>query len=779
MKRRILSLLLCVCMLASTAVLFSSCGKKTLDFANGYTVVYGEGVSQSISKEINALAKALTDKTGTDVATKKVKSDAELDGEADYEILVGYTNRPETERVLKKIKGQGYAIKTVGKKLVIVGTTNLLTSVALDYFVKTYVSGADSISTIDFKKVENYNMEMVEISTKTSFVYSNRLVGEGDYVIDAIQRVKTVLSDKSSVRGTGMNAINDTLSAKAEILMGVVNREETKALLSSMDSENYAVAVRNGKIIVTAFNDTVLSNAVELFGAMIGDAVYYNEEEDTKQVLFPADFTRIYTEDTDFVVDFPRPEGLTLTGTIDVYNNNLLYNYDGESVNPDAYEKYCKKLVSEGYSIYTDHNAEGNIFRTYINKTTNISLYVAYYAFQHAAKQNVDDREKCIHVIASTIEDANLIPEKMLTQDLSFTHLQNSAVTSVHLDYSDEDSGAGQLEIMTLEDGSFIIIDGGNKRDADVTRIWNILVDLYKQGHSDMMPTPKNPIRVVAWYNTHGHGDHIGSTLQFINKYCKNYTQYPVTIDYLIANYPSDEGYYNCYRDKNSNSSIRDNMKEYSAMIQDAPGETAGMQFIRVRTGQKFYIANVEFEVMFTPEDFYPARTNTYNDTCTVIRTLMHHTKDGAITEGSSTSVMWLGDAYPTSASYMRAMYGSYLKSDVVQMSHHGTGADWNIYGLIAAKCAIIPAKRVSYLSALGKTSSLMYKITFSSKTVEYIIVADLCNYTLVLTQTGFNYTVGGRTGVYNAGERDIKAVELVKATATATSGYLYTNNKK
>ena len=78
MRRRILSLLLCVCMLASTAVLFSSCGKKTLDFANGYKVVYGESLSQSISKEINSLATALKDKTGTEVSTKKVKADDEV-----------------------------------------------------------------------------------------------------------------------------------------------------------------------------------------------------------------------------------------------------------------------------------------------------------------------------------------------------------------------------------------------------------------------------------------------------------------------------------------------------------------------------------------------------------------------------------------------------------------------------------------------------------------------------------------------------------------------------
>ena len=74
MTKRIFCLLLCVCMLASTAVLFSSCGKKTLDFANPdgiYQVVYGDSMSQNSSKEVNALANALTDKTGNKINVKR------------------------------------------------------------------------------------------------------------------------------------------------------------------------------------------------------------------------------------------------------------------------------------------------------------------------------------------------------------------------------------------------------------------------------------------------------------------------------------------------------------------------------------------------------------------------------------------------------------------------------------------------------------------------------------------------------------------------------------
>jgi len=792
MKKRILCLILCICMLASTAVLFSSCAKKTIDFANDYSVVYGSDMSEATSQEVDALVQTLNAKTGKDISSKDVKADDDLSDEGKYEILIGNTNRSETQKVLKKIKGNGYAIKAVGKKLVIVGTTNFLTGMAVEHFVNTYISGAESISTVEFEKIEVHDMPMIEITTKTSFVYSSYLLGEGDYPVDGIQRIKSVISDASDVRGNGMSMINDMQSGKSEIVVGVANREETKNLLASMDAENYAVAAVNGKLLITAYNDTVLAKAFDLFANIIKDSIVVGEEE-KKQIFVPADFTHIYSIEPQFVTDFPRPEGLVLSGTMDVHDGDMQFYYEGEGVNPAAYEKYCNDLVKAGYELYLQNDdVEGNYFRTYTNQTTNVMLYVAYNAYEHATKQLVE-KEKCIRIVSSKLDSANLVPSELLQPQYpsKADRLQNSAITAVSLDYSNDDAGAGQLEIMTLEDGSFIIIDGGNKRDKDIARIYEILKDLFKRGHNYTDPTPSNPIRVAAWYNTHSHGDHIGSTIEFIKQYCSNYDKYAVTIDRLIANFPSDEGYYNCYRDKNSNSTVRDRWAEYSAVIKDISMEPTdpnyeskyapGMEYIKVRTGQKFFIANVEFEVLFTHEDHYPARINAYNDTCTVIRTNIQHTENGVPTEGenSMTSVMWLGDAYPQSAQFMRAMYGSYLASDIVQMSHHGTGADWKLYGLIKPTCVIIPTKKTSYVSALDKDDSLMYKITYGLSSVQYIIISDLCNYTVSITKNGPNYKTESEnrtTGVFSAG--DGKEVKRGAVSKTLTTCFLEIKKK-
>ncbi len=133
MRRKVLSLFLVLCMLLSTAVLFSSCGKKTVELV-GYTVVCGKDASADMLNEITDFADGIEAKTGEKVSLEKVNADDALDDEADLEILIGNTNRPETAKALKKVKGHGYTVAVVGKKLVIVGTTNLLTLLALDHF---------------------------------------------------------------------------------------------------------------------------------------------------------------------------------------------------------------------------------------------------------------------------------------------------------------------------------------------------------------------------------------------------------------------------------------------------------------------------------------------------------------------------------------------------------------------------------------------------------------------------------------------------------------------
>ncbi|MBE6603420.1 MAG: MBL fold metallo-hydrolase [Ruminococcaceae bacterium] len=770
MKKRILSLLLGLCMIASTAVLFSSCGKKAIDFSKGYTVIYGKDMSSAAAKEVKSFVDLLKGKIDGSLESKRVAFDQELADEADYEILVGNTNRPETEKVLEEINGHGYAISIVGKKLVIVGTTNFLTSQALDYFVDTYLSVDGKISSLKVEKNVVSDMQMLEITNQSGFVYSAYL-NEADKVVKQIKDMKAGIGNYSDVRGNGMFMRSESESESenagnaVEILVGMVDRAEVKDFSSVMDVADYGVSAKNGKIVAFAYNDTMMLKALDLLSDILKDSVYV--EGEAKKLFVPADFSRIYSNvDSSFITtDFPKPQGLTLSGTIDADSGLTEYYYHGDSVTEDAYQAYCNDLTGAGYVLYTDHSAESSIFRTYVNEQKGMMLYVAYNAFAHASA----GAKKTIRVIVGPTERAGLLPEEMLTLQ-RFENVAASSITAIQANYVE--TGKGQIYVVTLADGSFIMIDGGASDTTIQSRIYNVLKDLYTKNHG-YAPNGQKPIRIAAWYITHGHGDHVGVISRFINQYSTNGS---VRIDTVIANFASDEGYYGAYIDKEANTTFRDHMAEYSAKVTNSKGEK-GFDYIKVHTGQKFWLANIECEVLYTHEDLLPNRLHTYNDSSTVIRMTIHQTTDGSIVAGSeSTSFIWLGDAQEATCDYLRNMYGSYLKSDMVQAAHHiGTGSDVPLYRLIEPDSVWFPTDYDSFKGSITRSSTMIYKICNQVPSLKYVILSDVCNYTVSVTETGANYdpySVSNPKGVYAAGEANTVLVSVVGLTSTVRSGF-------
>lgn len=788
-KKRILSLVLCLCMLSSLALLFTSCGKKKVDFSAGYDVVFARNVSESMTEQVSSFAELLNQKTGKEAQLKKVKAGTTLSGETKYEILIGDTNRPETEKALSKIKDHGYIITVIGKKIVIAGTTTFLTSLALDSFTETLRAAEGTISTLAVETVEVHQLEMLELTDKWAFVYSSCFDGL-DYVNAQIKDAKGLIDSFSDVSGTEMQMIDDSQTAEKEILVGIVNREEAKSFLSGMDANNYGIGSRNGKLFISGLNDGMIRKAFVAFLDALRDSIC--EVKGDKRIYLPKDFTRICTDsESAIVVDFPRPEGLKLSGTIDVYDGSMEYYYEGEGVNADAYAKYGQSLEAAGYTVYTESTAENSIFRIYVNREKNTTLYVAYNDFKHVAAQSTD-HQKAIRIVASSLGSVNLLEEDMFAPDFTYgaangtNKVQNSAITSVKLTYVEpngEASGGGNLYIVTLEDGSFIVLDGGTERTQDRDRIYSILKELYVRGHDGQAPTANNPIRIAAWILSHGHSDHFGSMATFLRKFCADYNTYYVTVDRLIANFASDEEYYNSEKNPTSfNTTVRDNLAEFSALISDAPGEEVGFKYYKVHTGQRFWLANIEFEVLYTHEDFYPLPMHTYNNTSTVIRMSMYHTNGGVVSEGSKTTMLWTGDVQTEASKWMRATYGSYLKSDMVQIAHHGgVGCEWEFYQLAAPVCVWWPtslAKYRDYQQATGNGfRRVNFRISYELTSLKYIIVADICNYTVTITANGPDFSIGGDTGIFGAAKGIGETIEYTTVSdRLSQNGLLKTN---
>ena len=65
---------------------------------------------------------------------------------ARYEILIGQTNRPESQQVLDSLEQYSYAIRVVGHKIVIVGDTDDGTIMAVEAFIANYLSDLGKVT---------------------------------------------------------------------------------------------------------------------------------------------------------------------------------------------------------------------------------------------------------------------------------------------------------------------------------------------------------------------------------------------------------------------------------------------------------------------------------------------------------------------------------------------------------------------------------------------------------------------------------------------------------
>jgi hypothetical protein len=89
---------------------------------------------------------------------------------------------------------------------------------------------------------------------------------------------------------------------------------------------------------------------------------------------------------------------------------------------------------------------------------------------------------------------------------------------------------------------------------------------------------------------------------------------------------------------------------------------TSSTNVIKPHTGQIYKFGSSSIEILYTVEDYMPNTVSDLNQTSMVVR----------FTVGGQT-IIALGDILEQAATIICNMHGSYLKSDIVQLAHHGT----------------------------------------------------------------------------------------------------------
>lgn len=744
---RIVSLLLALLMLCGTAVLFSSCGgvedgavtlsgdEVEIDLSE-YTIVYAASFfeTKTLVDYANQLKNRITEITGAKIGSA---GDNTATQESPKEILIGLTTRKESSKVQKGISGDGFAIEMKGDKIVIAGTSNMHLVMAMEYFSQKYLKGATS------SKIKVYESACAE---KMASV----VLGETDGTPTPVVCEDNVITQKtagSSAAGQGMdvpgvlaNVLIDTAAplikvkkksyfplkksgeeaSAIEVLVGRPDRDVVWDCLAELSPVEYGFFVREGKFVLTSYNDAALLAAKAPICALLEDAVV--EKDGVFSIVFPEGFSLIAEAENAWVTDFPKPEGegITLYNTMENTDNSLQYYYTGEGVSAESYRAYCKQLTDAGYTVLTQNEIEQSLFVTLVDPTNTFSLYVAYNAYAHAdefpqyANNKYDAQyQKCIRVVSSPLDSVHLPDEGLLTPNPVYERVTTSAITAFEL-YKDT---VGMGYVITLEDGRLVLFDGGFVLAPAPDDLWSLLCATNERITGK--PTSKeNPVRIAAWVLTHSHSDHSSAFLKVLSRFGGM-----IRMDYMLGNFPTETALY-----RTASGDILDMGKEgmfekYQAYV---PG---GFKYVKVHAGQKFHLANLEIEVLTTFEDLNPAHIYTGNDTNTVTRVTMNNTNESGERVGDPVTIVWLGDANALQSRHLCTMFGDYLESDMVQLAHHGnTGCEKDLYTLVNAKVLWFPVDywRVE-LFAIGNKYPTLREINLHALTLprmQYVFVS-------------------------------------------------------
>ena len=528
------------------------------------------------------------------------------------------------------------------------------------------------------------------------------------------------------------------------ILLGNLEHPASVAFRENLPANCHGFKIIDEETIVIAgHNDAGLEAAIDLFATE-----YFTNDEK----IFTAGYTSIAVTSDKWIVDFPRPssENIKLYNTDTSLGDTLQLLYTGSGVSAKAFDDYCAKLQKAGYELYGSVSTFGkNKAATFVNESKNSSLHVIYNAFEYQNQHSTMDSTKvkssnlttykdsetgkggeaytvtyplatydpCIRIISSPLDErvsitatpngttkpfsndiatsikVELPGKDLLTKNYSYTKVTNTSITAVGL----PSGSVGTCYVIQLEDGSFIVVDGGTYQkdlkektdEADV--LYKVLSNLHEAAFGTTVASTKN-ITIRAWYLTHGHYDHFNAFSAFAYQYGKGNkvssdkatvadSKYKVDIQNVITHITS----HSLQNISNSNYEVS-LVANYLSSIQYSNG--GGAKYIRTHTGQVLHFANVTLEILMTPEDFNPQRISNTNDTNTIIK-MKVSSKDE---QQKETSMLFNGDACIYQSRYLCATYGDYLESDMVTMGHHGNiGCETALYEEVQARILWYP----------------------------------------------------------------------------------------
>ena len=350
------------------------------------------------------------------------------------------------------------------------------------------------------------------------------------------------------------------------------------------------------------------------------------------------------------------------------------------------YLKYVKSLPGAGFTEYSYRQAGKMLYAIYGNEDTILHL-----SFNSLARE-----------VRIAVEDAY---DRTIFTEVEYEKVCEPSVSMIGQEFTDStDPSAvpvsnGLCLVFRLEDGRFIIVDSG----ATVKSV-NLLYRTLQKLHVN-----EGKITVAAWILTHPHGDHTGG-FQYLSKTAlKN----QIVVENIIHHFASD-AQHEAIKTAGTSANARLAMKRFS-----------GANIIKAHSGQVIQAGGAEVEMLFTYADMEPMVLDQMNTTSLIFRVTVQ-----------GNSVMVLADTTSRAINHIYKVYGNYLKSDMVQLAHHGVNGGVLLYQAIDADVVLWPiAVDASYNQGVELIRDVAYN-KVATDLAEEVYVAGNAVFTLILPYT-------------------------------------------
>ncbi len=424
-----------------------------------------------------------------------------------------------------------------------------------------------------------------------------------------------------------------------EILVGLTGHPEAAQALEQVGYNQYGLIPVGNKLCVVGMSPESLQAASQMLVNVIGNQAVKGEDG-TNLTIDSLYLAAKNMKGCDFTL--PVFEGAEFAGTYDCHDG--VYKMFFRDVDAGEFTAYLEVLAANGATESARRVLGGNTFvdSTWDRWDMSVSFYPSI-------------GEVGIALIPQRLEEPPVIAKE------NYTPVE-PLLTQLAQPNLEGDGEMGYL--IRLEDSSFIVVDGGyNEKGADeVSKLYALMKEQNTRADGKLI--------VRAWFVTHAHNDHYNVLREFCSVYAGR-----VKVESLLFNPMAPM--YQAMTETPGGWDVREAASKFSDCA-----------YVKIMAGQVLEYPGCTFEVLYSSDDVYMLESYaSYNDCSAVAR--LHI---------GGQSFLVLGDVQSKAAPRIADAWGEYLKSDIMQMAHHGNnGGSIKLYDLIQPRVILWPSSASAY----------------------------------------------------------------------------------